>query len=152
MEHYSGSRDPLARFLSTLLDWSVLDKMALDNAIWGLPVPVVGPAPPEISVHDAIKVQLYDGLLYDIVYYIIYRIRYRMYVISHTISYTIHSIRYRIRYRIRHRMYFSSCLKGCKSAGPCLWNLVLLRSCVSRFLQFCSELTSLTCDVTPIVL
>jgi hypothetical protein len=67
-----------------------------------------------------------------IVYYTI------SYMIPHTISYTV--------YDIRHRMYFSSCLKGCKSAGSCLWNLVLLCACVSRFRQFFSKLTSLTCD------
>jgi len=37
-------------------------------------------------------------------------------------------------------------MKGCKSAGPCLWNLVLLSTCVSIFLQLFSELSSLTCD------
>jgi hypothetical protein len=63
MAHCSGSRDPLASFLSTVQDWSVLDKMALDNAIWGLPMPVIGPAPFGISVHDAIKVKLHDCLL-----------------------------------------------------------------------------------------
>ena len=51
-----------------------------------------------------------------------------------------------IRHSIRHRRYSSSCLKGCKSAGPCLWNLVLLSTCVSIFLQLFSELSSLTCD------
>jgi hypothetical protein len=39
MAHYPGLQDPLARFLSTVPDWSVLDKVALDNAIKGLPVP-----------------------------------------------------------------------------------------------------------------
>ena len=67
MAHYTGLQDPLARFLSTVPDWSVLDNVALDNAIKGLPVPVVGPAPPVISLHDAIKVKLHDYLLYDIV-------------------------------------------------------------------------------------
>ena len=32
MAHYPGLQDPLARFLSTVPDWSVLDKVALDNA------------------------------------------------------------------------------------------------------------------------
>ena len=44
-----------------------------------------------------------------------------------------------ILHRIRHRRYSSSCLKGCKSAGPCFWNLVLLCACVSRFLQIFSD-------------
>ncbi len=61
MAHYPGLQDPLARFLSTVPNWSVLDKVALDNAIKGLPVPVVGPAPPGISLHDAIKVNLHDS-------------------------------------------------------------------------------------------
>jgi hypothetical protein len=43
-------------------------------------------------------------------------------------------------------MYSSSCLKGCKSARPCFWNLVLLCACVSRFLQIFSELSTLICD------
>ncbi len=72
MAHYPGLQGPLARFLSTVPDWSVLDKVALDNVIKGLPVPVVGPAPPGISVHDAIKVKMHDFLLYDIVYDIVY--------------------------------------------------------------------------------
>jgi len=76
MAHYPGLQDPLARFLSSVPDWSVLDKVALDNAIKGLPVPVVGPAPPGISLHDAIKVNLHD-------FY---------YTISYTISYTIYHI------------------------------------------------------------
>jgi hypothetical protein len=61
MAHYPGLQGPLARFLSTVPDWSVLDKVALENAIKGLPVPVVGPAPPGISLHDAIKVNLHDS-------------------------------------------------------------------------------------------
>ena len=76
MAHYPGLQDPLARFLSSVPDWSVLDKVALDNAIKGLPVPVVGPAPPGISLHDAIKVNLHD--FYN--------------TISYTISYTIYHI------------------------------------------------------------
>ena len=64
MAHYTGLQDPLARFLSTVQDWSVLDKVALDNAIKG----AVGPAPPGISLHDAIKVKLHDYLLYDVVH------------------------------------------------------------------------------------
>jgi hypothetical protein len=77
-------RVPLPVFLSTAPDWSVLDKVALDNAIKGLPVPVVGPAPPGISVHDAIKVKLHDSL-----FTMSYTISHTMsYVISHTMSYT----------------------------------------------------------------
>jgi hypothetical protein len=38
MTHYPGLQDPLASFLSTVPVWSVLDKVALDNAIKGLPV------------------------------------------------------------------------------------------------------------------
>ncbi len=58
--HTTGSR---ACFLSTALDWSVLDKVAMDNAIKGLPVPVVGPAPPGISLHKTImiEVKLHDS-------------------------------------------------------------------------------------------
>ncbi len=58
----------------------------------------------------------------------------------------LYRIRCCIRHRIRHRRYSSSCLKGCKLAGPCLWNLVLLSTCVSIFLQLFSELGSLTCE------
>ncbi len=61
MAHYPGLQGPLARFRSTVPDWSVLDKVALDNAIKGLPVPVVGPASPGISLHDGIKVKLRDS-------------------------------------------------------------------------------------------
>ena len=60
MAHYPRLQEPLARFLSSVPDWSVLDKVALDNAIKGLPVPVVGPAPPGISLRDAIKVKVPD--------------------------------------------------------------------------------------------
>ena len=35
---------------------------------------------------------------------------------------------------------------GANSQMPCLWNLVLLSTCVSIFLQLFSELGSLTCD------
>ena len=72
MARYPGLQEPLAHFLSTGPDWSVLDKVALDNTIKGLPVPVVGPAPPGISLHDTIKVNLHDSKLYDIVYDIAY--------------------------------------------------------------------------------
>ena len=63
MAHYPGLQGPLARFLSTVPDWSVLDKVALDNVIKGQPVQVVGPAPPQagISLHNAIKVKLHDS-------------------------------------------------------------------------------------------
>ncbi len=59
--HYPVLQGPLAHFLSTVPDWSVLDKVALDNVIKGLPFPVVGPAPPGISLHNAIKVKLQDS-------------------------------------------------------------------------------------------
>ena len=75
MAHYPGLQDPLARFLSTVPDWRVLDKVALENAIKGLPIPVVGPAPPGISLQDAIKVKQHDFLLYDVVYDIVYDVR-----------------------------------------------------------------------------
>ncbi len=61
MAHNPGLQGPLARFLSTVPDLSVLDKVALDNVIKGLPVPVEGPAPPGISLHNAIKVKLHDS-------------------------------------------------------------------------------------------
>ncbi len=61
MTHYPVLQGALARFLSTVPDWSVLDKVALDNAIKGLPFPVVGPAPPGIVLHNAIKVKLQDS-------------------------------------------------------------------------------------------
>ncbi len=63
MAHYPGLQDLPAQFqvLSTVPDWSVLDKVAVDNAIKGLSVPVVGPAPPGISLHDTIKVNLHDS-------------------------------------------------------------------------------------------
>ena len=91
-------------------------------------------------------INLRGGNKGNIVYYIIYDIVYwTSYTTSciPTMSYTIYSMWYRIRYHIRHRMYSSSCLKGCKSAGPCLWNLVLLSTCVSKTLQLFSELGSL---------
>jgi hypothetical protein len=43
MEHYPGSQNSLAQFLSDVPDWSVLDKAALDKALQGLPVPMSGP-------------------------------------------------------------------------------------------------------------
>ncbi len=98
MAHYPGSRDPFASFLSTAPDWSVLDKVALDNEIQWLPVPVVGPAPPEISLHDAIKVKIHELLIKR------YRIRRRMYVISHTMSFVI-SISLLLSYMILYTMY-----------------------------------------------
>ena len=64
MAHYPGSRNPLAQFLSDVPDWSVLDKAALDKALLGLPVPIVGPAPPGLSIQDAIKVKTPLPLLY----------------------------------------------------------------------------------------
>jgi hypothetical protein len=62
----------------------------------------------------------------------------------HTMSYTIYSMWYRIRFHIL-RMYSSSCLKGCKSAWPCFWNIVLQCACVSTFLLIFSKLSTLTC-------
>ena len=53
MKHYPGSRNPIARFLCDVPDWSVLDNAALDNAISQLPVPLPGPGPPCISIQDA---------------------------------------------------------------------------------------------------
>jgi hypothetical protein len=91
MAHYPGLQDPLARFLSTVPDWRVLDKVALENAIKGLPIPVVGPAPSGISLQDAIKVKQHDFyytmsyttsytmsyiITYNIVYDIVYDIAY----------------------------------------------------------------------------
>ncbi len=80
-------------------DLSVLDKMALDNAIRGLPVPVIGPAPFGISVHDTIKVKLHDSSLYDIIYDIVYDIVYILY-----------SIRYNIRYIVYYIVYYIICI------------------------------------------
>ena len=79
MAHYPGSRNPLAQFLSDVPDWSVLDKAALDKALLGLPVPIVDPAPPGLSIQDAIKVKTPLPLLY---------------------------IRRRMRCRIRHYMMY----------------------------------------------
>ncbi len=107
MTHYPGSRDTLARFLSTVQDWSVLDKMALDNAIGGLPVPVIGPAPFGISVHDAIKVKHHDGLLYGIVYDIIYDIVCMLYSIRYRIRYTVYDIVHDVVYDI---VYYMVCI------------------------------------------
>ena len=106
----------------------------MDNAIKGLPVQVVGPAPPGILLHNTIKVKLHDSLLYDVVYDIAYDV----------VCYIAYDVVYDIVYDIVG--ISSSCMKGCKSAGPCLWNLVLLSTCVSIFLQLFSELGSLTCD------
>ncbi len=96
MAHYSWSQDPLASFLSTVPSWSVLDKVALDNAVWGLPVPVVlvGLAPTGILLHHAIKVKIHDCelyyIVYDIVYDIVDDILYNIqYVISYNIVYDI---------------------------------------------------------------
>jgi hypothetical protein len=102
MAHNPGSLDPLACFLSTVPDWGVLDKMALDNAIRGLPVPVImiGPAPFGISVHDTIKVKLHDCLIYGIVYYIVYDIICILYRILYRIRYTVYDIVYNVVYDI----------------------------------------------------
>ena len=90
MAHYPGLQDPLARFLSSVPDWRVLDKVALENAIKGLPIPVVGPAPPGISLQDAIKVKQHDYLLYDVVYDIVYDVVYNIaYDIVYDIVYDI---------------------------------------------------------------
>ena len=56
MAHYPGSRDPLARFMADLPNLDDFDKLALNDALQGLPVPVSGPVPPGISLQDAIKV------------------------------------------------------------------------------------------------
>ncbi len=56
------------------------------------------------------------------------------YTISHTMSY------------VRHRRYFLIMYERLQISRPCLWNLVLLSTCVSIFLQLFSELGSLTCD------
>jgi hypothetical protein len=98
MAHFPGLQDPLARFLSTVPDWSVLDKVALENAIKGLPIPVVGPAPPGISLQDAIKVKQHDFLLYDVIYDIVYDV---VYYIAYDIVYDIvYDIAYDIAYDI----------------------------------------------------
>ncbi len=95
---------PLTRFLAAVPDWSVLDKMALDNgahnAIRGLTVPVIGPAPFGISVHDAIKVKLHDFLLYYIVNDIVYDIVCMLYCIRYRILYTVYDIVYYVVYYI----------------------------------------------------
>jgi hypothetical protein len=65
MSHYPGSRDPLARFMADLPDLSDFDKLALNEALRGLPVPDSRPAPPEISLEDAIKVQ-YISIYYKL--------------------------------------------------------------------------------------
>ena len=78
--------------------------------------------------YDVAK-KTYD-VVYDIVYDVVCNIAYD---VVYDIVYDIVGIS-------------SSCMKGCKSAGPCFWNLVLLSTCVSIFLQLFSELSSLTCD------
>ncbi len=62
---------------------------------------------------------------YDVVYYIQYA---RSYTISYTTLYV-----------------FLIMSKGCKSAGPCFWNIILQCACVSTFLQIFSKLSTLTC-------
>jgi hypothetical protein len=57
MAHYPGPREPLARFMADLPDLYDFDKLALNEALQGLPVPDSRPAPPGISLQDAIKVQ-----------------------------------------------------------------------------------------------
>ncbi len=57
MAHYPGSHDPLARFMADLPDLYDFDKLALNEALRGLPVPDSRPAPPGILLEDAIKVQ-----------------------------------------------------------------------------------------------
>jgi hypothetical protein len=99
---------PLPGFLSTVSDWSVLDKMALDNAIRGLPVPVIGPAPFGISVHDAIKEKLDDCLLYDIVYNIVYDILCMLYRIQYRIRYTVYDIVHDVVYDIENDIVYIS--------------------------------------------
>jgi len=103
MAHYPGLQDPLARFLSSVPDWRVLDKVALENAIKGLPIPVVGPAPPGISLQDAIKVKQHDFLLYDVVYDIVYDVaRTTGKNLYFDVRCRTSDVRYRIRYRIRY--------------------------------------------------
>ena len=53
---YPGPREPLARFMADLPDLYDFDKLALNEALRGLPVPDSRPAPPGISLEDAIKV------------------------------------------------------------------------------------------------
>ena len=76
MAHYPGPREPLARFMADLPDLGDFDKHALNEALRGLPVPDSGPAPPGISLQDAIKVQYTYIINYNIyIYSIIYVVR-----------------------------------------------------------------------------
>ena len=91
MAYYPGSQNPLTCFMADMPDWNDFDKRALDNALQGLPVPDSRPAPPGISLQDAIKV--------------------------HHILKANNRIEYRIRHRIRHIRYRIRCLIRCHDAG-----------------------------------
>ena len=72
MSHYPGSLNPFLQFLSHIPDWNSFDKSALDRALEGLPVPMPGPVPRGMSLHEAINVRPppptpYKYIVYDIV-------------------------------------------------------------------------------------
>jgi hypothetical protein len=94
MGHYPCLQDPLARFLSTVPDWSVLDKVALDNATKGLqvlslqhsrPVQVLSlqHSRPSLSRQESAGTM---HIIYDIICYIVYNI---VYDIAYNIVYDI---------------------------------------------------------------
>jgi len=82
------TRRTLARFMADLPDLYDFDKLALNEALRGLPVPDSRPAPPGISLQDAIKVQyIYIHIINYNIY--IYNLLYTMsYTMSYTTSYT----------------------------------------------------------------
>ena len=79
--YYPGSRNPLARFMADLPKLDDFDKLSLDEALRRLPVPDSCPAPPGISLQDAIKVQHISSRCEQTV-----SIQYRI-TTSYTISY-----------------------------------------------------------------
>ncbi len=96
MAQYPGSRNPLARFLPNV----VLDKAALDKALQGLLVPMAGPAPPGISVQEAIKVRIPSPPV----------IHPMSYALLYTILHDVNRIRHRMRCRVQ-------CLTRCAGVG-----------------------------------
>ena len=68
MAHYPGSRDPLARFMADLPNLDDFDKLALNDALQGLPVPVSCPVPPGISLQDQGTIYIYivSKIIYNV--------------------------------------------------------------------------------------
>ena len=65
MAYYPGSRNPLVRFMADLPNLDDFDKLSLDEALRGLPVPDSCPAPPGISLQESIQEQI-KALIEDV--------------------------------------------------------------------------------------